>query len=334
MRKTSLVLALAALCGCSSVSVETTVNPDGSFSRSVSYTLVKSPMGGETKIEDLAVLPSGEAWTVTRGKEKDNAVVTAKADFKKGAKVTDLMLVQKVEKKQSFGFGGPKKEEEKPKPKPKTLFDNEVTVREIAPGKFEYREVLRWKGKSAMQDMGTPKPEELKEVFAKLPESLRSEAEAKKIALQLGRSLIQSIFGPSEPLMPHLLLNTTLAMRMIRIRAGNDMIDWMEKEYGDKLSEAQRVSTVRQLLEEFDMESKLDKEMEKSKPKMGPGGDKEKKDKEEVELVALNFALKFPGKVIETNGKLDRFSGRVFWSLYPPATGIGDVELRAVFTTK
>lgn len=336
MRKTFLALALAALCGCSSISVETTVNADGSFSRSLSYTLAKSPMGGDAKIEDLALLPSGEAWKVTRSKRKDDTLVKATADFKKGSgAVTDLQLLQKLEKKQSFGFGRPKEEEE-PAPKAKLLFDNQVTVRQIAPGKFEYREVLRWKGKRKANEMPTPDEKELKEVFAKLPEALRTEKEAKKIAEQLGRSLLQSIFGPSEPLLPHLLLNTTLAFRLIRIRTGNDLIEWMEKEYGDKLSEDQRVATVRSLLEAFDMESQFDKEFEKSKPKVGgaPKPTEEKEDDEKVDFVALNFALNFPGKVIETNGKLDRFSGRVFWSVYPQASEIGDVELRAVFTTK
>jgi hypothetical protein len=124
MRRLALgILVIAAalgLGGCARSYAESEVRADGSWKRSVKLVLAEG-MGEKKKIGDVFALPKGAQTSA--GENEETAVWTT--EHAAGAEpVTDLTILHQA----------------------KPVMDNEVTVREISPGRWEYREVIRWKG--------------------------------------------------------------------------------------------------------------------------------------------------------------------------------------------
>jgi hypothetical protein len=335
--ETRFLVVLASLCftavGCASLAVETTVHVDGSFTRDLKFTVGKPPMGGQADLSKTFVPLSKEKWKIASKMKDDNLIVEASRKFAKNSNSNgDVSLLQKIEKKQSFG---PPPKNAKKEPPARVLLINEVSVKEIAPGKFEYREVLRWKGqRDAMEWAELEKDGELKKLRACLPESISSDANTKKLIAHMAGTLNRILFGPGTPMMPQFLMQTELAVRRMLIMLGNSIVDWLGKEFAGKLTEAQRVDCARKVLKETELQQKLEEKKADSQPK-GPMAPKKKAAaKDETELVAMTFVLNFPGQVLETNGQVDRFSGTVYWGVYPQAAAYKDVVLRVVFTVK
>jgi hypothetical protein len=59
----------------------------------------------------------------------------------------------------------------------------------------------------------------------------------------------------------------------------------------------------------------------------------DKPDLGDAALAALTFSVKLPGKIVSTNGERDDFAHEVYWSVYPQAAALGDVEMTAVCDT-
>ena len=108
----------------------------------------------------------------------------------------------------------------------------------------------------------------------------------------------------------------------------------MCREFTGKLTEAQCVACARKVLKVTKLQEKLEDKKADSQPQGPMAPKKKEKAKDETELVAMTFALNFPGTVLETNGQIDRFSGTVYWGVYPQAAAYKDVVLRVVFTVK
>lgn len=325
------LLCLFSFVGCSSVAVQTTINPDGSFVRHIKFTVGSEPMGGPPKLEKNFKKLSEKTWKVTTKTKDDNLIVEAHRKFEKGQKSEgDVNLMQKIEKKRSFG---PPKPDEKA-PKPKVLLTNTVTVTEISPGTWEYKEILHWKGQR--DDMDWSKlndKEELDKLKACLPKKLQSDENAKKLGHILLDTLVQTLFGPGMPMLPQFLLQTDLAIRKMMISLGDNVVIWLKKEFGDKLTDEERFECARKVIDDGGLQDALSDQKAKSQPK-GPGGPAKKEKKEETDLIPMSFAVKVPGKIISSNGSIDRYSGTVYWGVYPQAAAYKDVVLRVVYKAK
>src|SRR5260370_8899586 len=84
-------------------------------------------------------------------------------------------------------------------PEDKRSLINEVTVRRLAPRRFEYRETLKWKGDAPKP---TLKPEDLAEIKAALPKSPATDANAHALATKPAQLIFPRLFGPGDPLLP------------------------------------------------------------------------------------------------------------------------------------
>jgi len=122
-------LGFAALSGCSRMTATTYVGPDGSFTRVVRFTTNSSNTPGND-LRDTFVLPSGSPWTITKSKEKDDGIYAATRKVTKGGAIHEDIVIKGDEKNA-----------------PSRVLTNEVSVREVSPGRCEYREVLHWQGK-------------------------------------------------------------------------------------------------------------------------------------------------------------------------------------------
>jgi hypothetical protein len=325
----SLLSLMVILSGCNSLSVETTIHKDGSYTRNLKFVVGKEPMGGAPNLENVFAPLGKKDWSIATKTKDDSLIVEASRKFAKNTvSKGDIAIYKKVEVKRR----GPGADNEKKKPL--VLLTNTVTVKELAPGKFEYREVLSWKGKREKVDWATGKTEaDRKKLEGCLPEKIASKANAKKLAQHMASTMNQILFGPGTPMLPQFLMQTELALRKMMIRLGNETVDWLEREFGDKLSDSERIDAVRKILKESGLQERLEDQKAKSQPK-GPGGAKKKEDKDETDLVPMSFAVSVPGKVLESNGEVDRFTGKVYWGVYPQAAAYKDVVLRVVYTTK
>lgn len=104
----------------------------------------------------------------------------------------------------------------------------------------------------------------------------------------------------------------------MRQRLGMALEQALKDELGDQLSPEQRRQVVRDLLSTENVKQTFDPERESKREEPSP------------ELVSMTFVVRLPGRVVESNGEVDPYSGEVFWSMYSMAPAIGDVELRAV----
>ena len=226
----------------------------------------------------------------------------------------------------SFAFTEPKT-----KPGP-VIVTNEVSVRRVAPGRLEYREVFRWKGKRPEGGMGAPDPE-MDEAFRKaVPPAVAADpALAKAIQTSIAREMLRSVFGPGEPIMPLLLFHTDYAEYRLRRNLTAAVRKAFREHAGEKMTEEQRATAEKQLVDALTRSITT-----KSKALSSPGGPQppatesgEKKD-DGGSPVALFIRVKMPGKVIETNGEYDEYTGEVVWPLYSAAAGFEDVVLTAI----
>lgn len=332
----SMLCGVALATGCSSARIVTEVSADGSYTRTLTFNLAAPPMGKAPKLEEVNLPPSEKDWKHETKKKDQSVYYTMSKAFKKGESAQDLNIMQKVEKKKQPRFGAPPPKKEEKTVAPKILLVNSVNVKEIAPGRFEYTETLAWKGKREVKNdiLSEEEAKGLSELKAMMPKKLATDENVKKIQDAVLGIMTKIMFGPGEPLLGQLMMQTDYAIIECNIRLGNQLIEWLEKTWGADMTEAQRVKIAKKILEVIGLEDKINKSL-KDAQKQGPGAPKkEEKKKEETELLPMTFVLKFPGKVLETNGKLDRFSGRVVWCMYPQATTQKDVVLRVVFTAK
>ena len=306
MRHISKLLALlpclAILGGCARSFSETAVADDGSWNRTVKFTIAKeAQMGGEPpKFEDTFVLPAA-GWKVVKTTDKDNQIFTATRAAKLGE-----VISKDIQIKNKKGI----------------ICVNEVKVTELAPGKFEYLETIRY--------IGPDKPDVaearkwMSPMLAQVLPTGTDQATTNRFVDAMIGEMWHIIFGPSEPLLSQLFFSPDLAERRMKAKFGRALDTLLNKEFGDKMDANARLKAIRTLIAQLDSGKLL--EGSKEKQKEGPSDDSN--------LIAMFTAVKLPGRIVESNGELDEVSGEVFWAYYPEAAQLGDVTLRAVCEVK
>jgi hypothetical protein len=187
------LLAAAALStmGCARSVVVTTVKPDGAFTRKIVFHGPKASEKGDAgavavagggELTDTFDMPAGGPWKTKREKLENEETYTAERELTPGS----------VQKKDIVIKSGDKT-------KPGVFVVNEVTVRNIGPDKWEYRETLHWVGK-APDTMAMIDPEMVAAIKSSLPPALATEANVRPIALALSREVWHLMFGPGDPL--------------------------------------------------------------------------------------------------------------------------------------
>lgn len=342
-----LLPLLLAGSGCARIAASSDVRIDGSMTRTVTYSgtspVPEKPMaGGETassdnpmspRLEDLIVLPTAAGgWKITRTRdEKANVVITASRSAAAGQIIRNDLGIRLPKPKAAEGTVAAK-----PKPKVRTaqliapsalLLENTVTVRQIAPGRLEYREVLHWRGPRP-KEMETPDPELLAALRRALPPSVSSDTAAlKQVGVAMQRELWKVMFGPGEPMLPLLVFHQDLAQYRIERAMGGAVRRSLTSIYGSRLSADALRSAVGKLTAEVASNATRKTQAKKD---AGPGGASGGSgDDSDSSPVALLIRVKMPGKVIETNGELDPETNEVIWPLYGQAAAIGDLTLTA-----
>ena len=311
------VLGLFVLVsGCAREVATTTIKADGSWTRQVAIHTPKpdknagggAPGMGEVKPEDVFVLPGGPKWKITKSEKDSDAIYTAERT---------LTLSEAVSGDISIKREGDKS----------VVVVNQVTVKQVSPGRFVYTETFTWKGPKP-KELSEANPDEIASIKAALPAKLATEANIKALSVQITRLYWRVMFGPGQPLISHLseaMMEPERVEQRILRQTGAEMERVLADKFGDQLTGEQRRSTSRKILHDM-----LEQNTKKTQdPK--PGGGEELGG---VPPITLSIFLKMPGKITQSNGEADNEGGEVYWSLYPQAAALGDVTLTATCDAK
>lgn len=291
---------LAVVTGCARARVTTSIQPDGSWTRTVVLSgQEKKDMQVTPTLEDTFVVPSGAAWKQKDESKNSERTLTLERILAPGASLQgDLSL--------KAGANG------------KLRLANEVVVTRVGPHRFEYRETLKWKGdpESLTADL---KPETLNEIKSILPKALATDANARALSDKIAELSIPMLFGPGDPLLAMGLLHPDLAVRRAGQRIGALLLKSLEEQFGDQLTPDQRKAIARKAIQQAFDSAKVSTDPAAASAKKDNGG-----------LTPLMFIVQTPGRVVSTNGEVDELSGDVFWALFDAAASIKDVVLTAV----
>jgi hypothetical protein len=194
---------------------------------------------------------------------------------------------------------------------------NEVTVRAVAPGKLEYREVLHWLGRrpKAIEDPGR---KVLAVLRSALPNGLATDADTRDLAKTVTRELWRAWFGPGSPLFWN--GHDDLAARRAKRVLGLAVDKALQDRFGERITPSQRLAAARKWVKVILEVSQEDLKVKDGSDTSSPLNDA---------AVPLLFSVWLPGKVVATNGERDEVSGEVFWGLYAEAAASEDVVLTA-----
>lgn len=195
----------------------------------------------------------------------------------------------------------------------KTNIQNEVSVRAIGNGKFEYLETIR--------DF-RPKDKNLVLADARfrmvVKQTLLS-TDTKQIdrtTKALMMEMIHSLVGPPEPLAPDFLLTTPeIAVRKMRARLAPDFDAILTTEGVSQSARKAFTARVFEMMSQ-DPNNVFPKSMSNTSSQNS---------------VSMGFAVSVPGKVLETNGLTDPVTGEIYWSMLSPGVFWEPVKLRVVF---
>jgi hypothetical protein len=299
------LLAATLLGGCARSSITTEIKSGGAWTRTVSFTGQEKKEGGMdmgASLEEVFTLPSGGDWKSREQKKAADRTVIFERTLAAGNSLAGDVSVK-------GGEGG------------KPVLVNEVTVKAAGPGRYEYRETLRWSGPPPKTSGEGIKPEDLAQLKAALPKALATDENARAIADKSAALAIPMMFGPGDPLLAIGMLHPDLAARRLNQRIGMLMMKALEDQFGNKMRPDERREVTRKLIDTVFAMSKP----AKPDPAAGPPSGKSSSG-----LTPLMFVVKSPGKVISTNGEKDELTGEVFWALFPEAASLQPVVLTAV----
>jgi hypothetical protein len=205
---------------------------------------------------------------------------------------------------------------------PVPLLSNTVTVREIDGGKLEYKEVIRWRGELPA-DMREPDAKLVDSLTKALPPSVSGDTPTiKKITYNLQRAIWQMIFGPGEPILPLLMMNTDLAEYRFKARLSKELDNALLTEFGNRMTAQERAAVIAQL-----RDTTFDDKIPDAKS--GPPVSQES-GKDMGAPISIFLRAKMPGKVLSTNGQVDPDTGEVLWTFYSWAPAMGEITLTAI----
>lgn len=208
---------------------------------------------------------------------------------------------------------------------PEPLLSNTVTVREIAPGRLEYREVIRFRTPPP-NDLKAPDPEMTNNIKKLLPPNLASDDKAvQAVTSDMQKAIWRLIFGPGDPILSTLIVNSDLAEYRLKSRLVNALDTSLKTHYAGRISDAERVALVTKMADELGESGMNKTESATSKP---PGSNTDLDGMGAP--ISLFMRVKMPGKVLSTNGDLDPITGEVTWVMYTWAAAIGEIELVTV----
>ncbi len=296
--------ALAAavlLSGCARIRVTTEIKSDGTCNRTVAFMGSEQkegsmPMG---KLEDAFVLPAGKEWTSQETKKDGNRTLTYERKL-----VLGRALEGDVALKDGAEAGN-------------LQVANSVTVTRTG-NRFEYSERLQWKGAPSKGFDMTP--ENVAEIKALLPKALATDENARALGQKSVALAVPLLFGPGDPLLAVGIIHPDLAERRMTQRIGAVLLKAMEEQFGNQLTLAQRRAIAVKLIKTSVSTSRP------SQPDPAAGA----ANKDSGGLTPMMFVLKFPGRVISTNGEVDELTGEVYWALFSEAAALKDVVLAAV----
>jgi hypothetical protein len=295
------LLATVLSSACARARVTTTIQPDGSWTRSVSLIGQEKKEGQMTPtLDDTFVIPSGAAWKSSEEKKNEERTLTLERVLAPEASIEGDVSVKAAAGKLNMV--------------------NQATVTRLGPNRFEYRETLRWKG-DPTKVVDKIKTEDLAKLKANLPAALRTDANARALAAKTAELSIPLLFGPGDPLLAMGFLHPDLAVRRASQRVGALMVKALEEQFGDKLTPAQRREVAIKMIQEtFSSATVAPKPPD---PSSGPSTNTSG-------FVPLIFIVKAPGRVVSSNGEVDELTGEVFWGLFSEAAAFKDVVLTAV----
>ncbi len=315
-----LLVSFMFAAGCGRTVSLTTVNPDGTWKRTVELRLSKNTMGEQApKIADSFRLPVGAGWKSKTIDTKSEVIWRGEQTLNAGQAVTDIQILKPLNETINLDPEAPK-----PAPKPRTILaSNSVSVRALGDGKFEYLETITWKG-DLDDALLKPQPEIVTAFKSELPENMRSEKIVGEFAVGMQRAVFLAVFGPNEPILPLLLGHPGLAEEMLKERLGEATTDLLKKLSPTALNANQTRTITKAILGKIASDDFL------SNREPGP----ETESKNNMTLINMTSRLDIPGEVIETNGKLNKATGQIYWAFYPEAAMLGPIQLRCVFTVK
>lgn len=315
----SLVLAAGLLNGCARGVAVTTVNPNGSWTRKITFHGVKPDKNGGKmgqKIEDAFVLPTGAEWKITRHDENDESSVVLERVLMPGQTLNGDITIKSGKKGAA------------------PVMVNTVRVQQTALGVFRYTETLHWKGEPVKEL--TPDADAIAVVKKSLPALLATDVNAREVATRAARVFWRVLFGPGDPLLAELsaaVMQPEMMERKILRRTASDMDRILADKFGAQMNGEQRLTVTRRIVAaSLNTVSTKSKSNAPGSPPQDQNG-KDQNGNEQYNAVALTLSVKMPGHITQTNGERDDLNGDVYWSLYPQAAATGDVSLSATCDT-
>ena len=292
-----LVVLTFFLVGCSHSSSEVTVNADGSWNRTLKLTFSKGM--GDDKWADIFALP-GADWSKSEEIKESEKITTLKRNYKSGdGPVTDIIIREKDT----------------------TKLKNFVVVRKLEGNRLEYYEKIVFLAPNEQKQQ-----KELGDYITQMkkimPAGVATEDDYKVMAKKSGTALIRILVGPDDHLMGTLILNPDGAARRLRTKLGVIENKVLTEQLGTKMSQEQRDDVIKKMLATFDKETMLSS----NKPSSSP----DQANQSQADFVGMSVSVKLPGKIIETNGEIDGYTGEVFWDFASNSAESDVLELRAI----
>lgn len=305
------ILAGLVACGCGEVGSDTVLHADGSFDRTItiSFPNMETMPGAEpTNPGDRLRLNNPDLWVVSVEDVDDNVILTAIRSFGAG---------------ESIGHDFELMSGEEP------YLRCSVNVRTLSNGYIEYRESYEWIGE--FPDPPELAPEELEELGEHLQAIGGTEEDILAVGTELTQAMWHVVFGPSEPLMPTIILSIRSAEKKLQKRAGEELLRILEERFASRTTSAERLAVARAIMKDSNLMEKFAESVPTGDPAdMDPEMMAEGEESDDT-MVSIASSVTGPGRLVETNGEYDVVSGTVFWSMYSPAAALGPVVLRAVF---
>jgi hypothetical protein len=236
----------------------------------------------DDKWADIFAMP-GPDWSKSEEIKESEKITTLKRNFKPGeGPVTDIVIREKET----------------------TKLKNFVVVRKLEGNKLEYYEKIVFLTPNG-EKQDKEADEYIKQMKKFMPPGKATDEDFKAMAKKSGTALVRVLLGPDDHLMGTLILNPDGAARRLRSRLGIIENKVMLEQLGGKMTQAERDGVVQQILQTFDKETILGK----NKPSANP----DQANQSQADFIGMSVAVKLPGKVIETNGEIDGYTGEVFW---------------------
>lgn len=302
-----VVMAVVLVSGCARARITTEIKPDGSWKRTVAFTGPKAQEGMQAPtLESTFLIPSGTPWKSSQETEKSGELWSiAERTFAAGDSTEGDLSIKGADPS-----------------KPRLV--NKAIVSRLAPHRFEYRETLDWKGEPP--DTLNPTPDQIAAFEACLPKPLATEANARALLNKEGAMMLPVLFGPSDPVLPLVMVHPDLAERKLSQRIDAQLVKLLEEQFGNKMTLSERQEAAQKFVA-LSVSANRPSPSEAS-PAASPTSSKQ------GSLVPLMFIVKVPGRLVSTNGEVDEVTHEVYWGLFDVSAAAKQLVLTAIWDTE